>query len=109
MPVIIKKNLIEGMERNEGKFRPGESTTVGGIKDPGFGSRRETIETCDGYVDPRDGKKKVAPGHKAKFIVFTQDAPQTSRCDSCQLAFRSAYKMAHKKAKANRMPFTPKT
>ena len=99
MPVILKKRLIEGMERNEGRFRPGESSS-GGSKDPGFGSRRETIATCNGYVDPKDGRKKVAPGHQAKFTVFTQDAPQTDRCDQCQIAYRSSYRQAWAAKKA---------
>lgn len=107
--IILRKrlnSLQEGMERNEGKFRPGESTS-GQTRDPGFGRRRETMATCQGYVDPRDGKKKVANGHQAKFSVFTQDAPQTARCDACQEAYRSAYKMAHKSAKASHVPFAP--
>jgi hypothetical protein len=91
--------LIEGMERNEGRSRP-DDDSGGTSKDPGMSKRKKVIITCNGYTDPKDGRKKVAPGHKAKETVFAQDAHQMSTCDACQTAYRSAYKIAWASKKA---------
>ena len=96
--------LREGYERNQGRTNPGDDLkpqkVTGPSADPGAGRRRKTIISCNGYVDPETGRRMVAPGHKPREVVFTQDAPQTTRCDACQREFRSKYKMAHRKRRA---------
>jgi hypothetical protein len=91
-----------GMERGEGRADPNKPLPSNfSTKDPGFFRRKKIAVTCNGYTDPKDGTHKVAPGHQARTLVFSEDAHQTPRCPACQKAYRSAYRVnwASKKAK----------
>jgi hypothetical protein len=89
-----------GYERHQSRTDPGKplpsnfSTT-----DPGFSNRKKMVVNCTGFTDPDTGQKMFAPEHKAKEIIYTQDAHQVHRCDACQRLYRSKYKMAHAKRK----------
>lgn len=107
MPVILRKRLrdrlVEGYERNQGRFDPG-SELKAKTKDPGLDDRKSVSIECKGYTDATTGIHKVAPGHKATYTSFTQDAGQTqNRCDACQKAYRQSYFTARNKRRASGM------
>jgi hypothetical protein len=92
-----------GMERGEGRIDPNKPTPRNfSSKDPGLFRRKKVAVTCSGYKDEKTGEHKVAPGHQARSIVFSEDVHQTSRCPACQKAYRSTYRMSWAAKKAKR-------
>jgi hypothetical protein len=93
-----------GFERGQGRTEPGQDIPKGfTTKDPGFFQRKKMVINCKGYIDKRTGERKVAPGHKAREIIFTQDAHQVDKCDKCQYAYRQSAKSAWQAKKMKRL------